>query len=363
MRPKLPLPVIILLIGLPTGFGSFAGALAEAPPMLPTNHPPQLPAPFPSPSALGPFGSSIPTSTLPREVLESAASPGENPLAPDQLLVFALQRYLDNRGISPGPLDGVPGPQTKTAWKVYLATRAPGGQASEGSPAQVSSPASLFRTYAVTSADIERVQPLGKSWLEKSQQSRLDFETVLECVAETFHSSQHFVRLLNPGLDWSSLAPGAVVTVPRLIPPAVSAKASVVRISIAEKVLQAFDARSNLLVHFPCSIAQRIEKRPLGELEIVALADHPNYLFNPDNFPESAEARELGRKFILPPGPNNPVGTVWMGLNRAGYGIHGTPRPEEVGRTESHGCFRLANWNAELLLKLVHLGTRVVVVP
>ena len=69
------------------------------------------------------------------------------------------------------------------------------------------------------------------------------------------------------------------------------------------------------------------------------------------------------QKLTVQPGPNNPVGTVWIGLDRPGYGIHGTPRPEQVGRTESHGCFRLANWNAEYLLQLVRIGTSVLVEP
>jgi hypothetical protein len=73
-------------------------------------------------------------------------------------------------------------------------------------------------------------------------------------------------------------------------------------------------------------------------------------------FPESPESRTVGRKLRIPPGPNNPVGVAWIGLNRTGYGIHGTPKPEEVGRTESHGCFRLANWNAELLRRMAWPG-------
>jgi lipoprotein-anchoring transpeptidase ErfK/SrfK len=92
---------------------------------------------------------------------------------------------------------------------------------------------------------------------------------------------------------------------------------------------------------------------------VEVLAPDPNYTLNPELFPDSEEGRQLGRKLILPPGPNNPVGTAWIGLNRSGYGIHGTPEPEKVGRTESLGCFRLANWNAELLLSLVRVGTPV----
>ena len=80
-------------------------------------------------------------------------------------------------------------------------------------------------------------------------------------------------------------------------------------------------------------------------------------------FPESPEARELKTKLVLPPGPNNPMGVAWISLDKPGYGIHGTPSPEQVGRTESHGCFRLANWNAEYLLKLAWVGMPVYVEP
>jgi lipoprotein-anchoring transpeptidase ErfK/SrfK len=128
-------------------------------------------------------------------------------------------------------------------------------------------------------------------------------------------------------------------------------------------VLHGYDAQTNLLLHFPCSIAARVEKRPLGRLTVVTAAALPNYTFNPELFPESAEARALNRKLTLPPGPNNPVGVAWIGLDRPGYGIHGTPRPEDVGRTESHGCFRLANWDAALLLRLVWPGLPVYVEP
>ena len=125
----------------------------------------------------------------------------------------------------------------------------------------------------------------------------------------------------------------------------------------------AFDAQTNLLAHFPCSIAARVEKRPAGELHVSAVAPNPDYTFNPEVFPESPEAQQLKTKLVLPPGPNNPVGTAWISLDKPGYGMHGTPSPEQVGRTESHGCFRLANWNAEHLLKLVAVGTPVFVEP
>jgi lipoprotein-anchoring transpeptidase ErfK/SrfK len=153
------------------------------------------------------------------------------------------------------------------------------------------------------------------------------------------------------------------LNVPAIAPPPVTAKAASVFIHLGSKTLEAFDAAGNLLAHFPCSIARKVEKRPVGELQVTAVIPHPNYTFNPEVFPESEEGRQLGRKLVLPTGPNNPVGVAWIGLSLPGYGIHGTPSPEEVGRTESHGCFRLANWNAEHLARLVTVGTPVTVEP
>ena len=104
-----------------------------------------------------------------------------------------------------------------------------------------------------------------------------------------------------------------------------------------------------------------MEKRPVGELRVAVIVQNPDYTFDPTIFPESSEARMIKRKLKIPAGPNNPVGTAWIGLDKPGYGIHGTPRPEDVGRTESHGCFRLANSNAEHLAKLVWIGLPVYV--
>jgi lipoprotein-anchoring transpeptidase ErfK/SrfK len=124
-----------------------------------------------------------------------------------------------------------------------------------------------------------------------------------------------------------------------------------------------FGKNTNLIAHFPCSIASKVEKRPVGALHVANAAANPTYLFDPKVFSESAEAKKIGRKLTIPAGPNNPVGTAWIGLSRPGYGIHGTPKPEQVGRTESHGCFRLANWNAEHLLQMSWAGMPVYIEP
>ncbi|MCI0535471.1 MAG: L,D-transpeptidase [Verrucomicrobiales bacterium] len=279
--------------------------------------------------------------------------------------ILEVQVALARQGISPGCIDGKYGPQTRAALRAFQARERINlsGDVDARTKALLPLREPTFTTYTVSSNDLSRLMPVGQTWLQKSLQERLDYETILELVAERGHAHPNLIRSLNHGIDWTNVVAGTVVTMPNVRYPVPSAKAAFVRIRLAEKTLEAFDAGTNLLAHFPCSIARRVEKRPVGQLQVEKVATNPNYRFDPEVFPESAEARELGRVLMIPPGPNNPVGTAWIGLDRPGYGIHGTPRPEEVGRTESHGCFRLANWNAEYLLQLISVGTPVLVEP
>jgi lipoprotein-anchoring transpeptidase ErfK/SrfK len=278
--------------------------------------------------------------------------------------IFEAQLVLERRDISCGSMDGSSGSQTRAAIRAFQRQqKIPiSGQLDAETKSKLLLSAPAFTTYAVTSNDLARLQPLSKTWLGKSQQSALDFETVLELVAEKSHAHPALIRRLNPNVNWTNVIAGTVLQVPDFAagdPP--PGKAAFVKISLSEKFMEAFDEQTNLLAHFPCSIARRVEKRPVGELHVSVIAPHPNYTFDPALFPESPEAQRIKAKLLLPPGPNNPVGTVWIGLDRPGYGMHGTPNPEQVGRTESHGCFRLANWNAERLLKLAWIGMPVYV--
>lgn len=276
-----------------------------------------------------------------------------------------VQIALARRAISSGSIDSVNGAQTRAA---LLAFQRANGLSATGELDVATRTALTLETapltrYIVTSNDLARLQPISKTWLGKSQQSSLDYETLLELVAEKGHASPTLTRKLNPGVNWTNVAVGDELKIPAVEYPATKKKAALIRISLAERCLQAFDESTNLLAHFPCSIAAKFEKRPVGELHVVAVAPNPDYTFNPEVFPESEEAQQLKTKLILPPGPNNPVGTAWISLDKPGYGMHGTPSPEQVGRTESHGCFRLANWNAEYLIRLVWVGMPVFVEP
>lgn len=289
--------------------------------------------------------------------------PNEFPRAPQNIL--EAQIVLARRGFSSGSIDGVNGAQTQAALRAWQQTRrlAGTGELDAATRATLLLELPPLGNYVITSNELARLQPLKATWLGKSLQTALDYETILELVAERGQASPNLLRRLNPGVNWTNVAPGTEIRLPEVNYPVARTKAAFVHISLREKRLQAYDAETNLLVHFPCSIAARLEKRPAGELRVVAVAPNPDYTFNPEVFPESAEAQQLKTKLILPPGPNNPVGTAWISLDKPGYGIHGTPSPEQVGRTESHGCFRLANWNAEYLLQLVTIGLPVYVEP
>ncbi len=279
--------------------------------------------------------------------------------------VFEAQVALARRAISPGSLDAAIGSQTRAALAAFQRSQKlfATGTLDTNTRSLLTLDSPLLADYVITTNDLARLQPLGQTWLAKSEQSALDFETLLELVAEKAHAYPILIQKLNPDVNWTNVLAGTVLKISDVNYPEPASQAAFVVIHLSEKYLEAFDAETNLLAHFPCSIAARVEKRPVGELHVAVVAPHPNYTVDPALFPESVELQALGHKLILPPGPNNPVGVAWIGLDKPGYGMHGTPSPEQVGRTESHGCFRLANWDAEYLLKLVWIGMPVEVLP
>jgi lipoprotein-anchoring transpeptidase ErfK/SrfK len=299
----------------------------------------------------------------PKPIVVLRQSPADFPRPVNDVL--EAQIALARRGISPGSIDAALGSQTREAITVFqeLENLPLTAKLDADTRAKLTLDAPILTTYIVTTNDLARLQPIGKTWLEKSQQSALDFETELELAAEKSHSHPLLIEKLNPNVKWTNIPAGTVLQIPDVNYPEPSDKAAFVTIHLSENFLEAFDEDTNLLAHFPCSIAAKVEKRPVGELHVVVIAPNPNYTVDPELFPESDELQAIGHKLILPPGPNNPVGVAWIGLDKTGYGIHGTPNPEQIGRTESHGCFRLANWDAEYLLKLAWVGMPVFVEP
>ena len=278
---------------------------------------------------------------------------------------FEIQVALDRAGYSPGSIDGFTGPQTQAALIAFQHNNGLKVTGIADTPTKeklrLEQAALVART--ITESELAQVRPLGKSWTEKSKQESLAFESVLEMLAEQHHCSPRYLMRINPTIVWSSVSANTQVKVPNTAMPGPAIRAALIHIQLAQRLLDVYDADNKLVARFPCSIATKADKRPVGDLTITAIAEQADYTFNPANFPSSPEARSGSGTLVIQPGPNNPVGTTWLSLSKASYGIHGTPDPEKVGRTTSLGCFRLSNWNAQRLAGMVEVGTPVRVDP
>jgi len=276
-----------------------------------------------------------------------------------------LQIALARNGFSPGSIDGVKGKQSRQALIAYQLARGldPTGVLDEATKAYLKIEEPIHAEIEITEATLSAIDPRPQSWIERGQRARMAYNSVLELVAEKTQSDPDYIRTLNPGIDWNRLRPGDRVRTPSVGPFRISQALDHILIRLEERTLTAVHTSGETLFHCPVSIARNVNKRPRGELRVKVRVADPNYTFNPAILSATAASEGITQKFIIQPGPNNPVGSVWIGLNRPSYGIHGTPEPEKVGRTESSGCFRLANWNAETLLEAVEVGTIVIVQP
>ena len=276
-----------------------------------------------------------------------------------------LQIALAREGFSPGSIDGTNGSQTKRALLAYqTAHKLPLTGIFDVTTAhdlKIQEP--VFITRELTRADFSDVGNKPPNWQALGALDKLRFYSLREMIAEQSQSDPDLIDSLNPDTNWHDLSIGDTIFIPYVPPFRVNETAAYLQIKLSERALQAFSADHRLLFHCPVSIARRIEKRPSGELRVNVRVNEPNYTFNPAILTSTAEREGITQKFIIQPGPNNPVGTVWVGLNLPSYGIHGTPEPEKVGRTESSGCFRLANWNAQTVLHAVHVNMPVFVEP
>ena len=272
---------------------------------------------------------------------------------------LALQVLLDRRHLSCNCIDGIWGPRTEIA---LLTWQALNGLPTTGIPdasvleaLAVGPP--VLTPYTVTEADAATLGPFPADWEEKSKLPALRYETLQEMLAEKGHLSQRALQGLNPEVAWPNPPAGTEIILPDCTaekPP----RAGSIRITLARTEIAVYTVDGTLAALFPCSIARDKSHRPDGTLTVRAVAPDPNYTYDPQLFDPGGEKTV---KLIIPPGPNNPVGLAWIGLSLQGYGMHGTPIPENIGRAESRGCFRLANWNAVKLLQMVEIGTPVVI--
>jgi len=271
--------------------------------------------------------------------------------------VFATQVMLDRARFSPGVIDGYGGGNTARAVKAYQRTNgmSPTGYVDPALLAALRGDGAepVVKRYALIEADLAGPfgdLPEGMEALSKVEATH--YESAAEAIAEKFHMSQELLRALNP--DINRAAPGDTITVAATR--AVPIEATVERIEVDGRAaaLRAYAADGRLLAAYPATVGSADFPSPNGKMEVRAIAPAPAYYFSP-------EGRDWGpdRRLTIAPGPNNPVGSTWIDLTKEGYGIHGTPYPRLIGKTPSHGCVRLTNWDAQELAKAVEKGTTV----
>lgn len=334
----------------------------------------RIQGPAPEPIAPRPIPRSAPVPMPPLRPVPAprpAPAPVPKPPPPPEATttpldaLFAAQVRLDRDHFSPGGIDGRWGRKSENALAAWQKkNRLPiTGNLDATSRAILGNTNGILTTYTVTAADHAALTPYPKSWLARSQQERLGFATIEEMVAEKFHLYRATLRRLNPQVLWPNPPAGVLLTVPAVASRPLP-ELSRIEIRLEQRTLRAYDKEGQLAAHFPCSIAADKAKRPVHEtLRVTVWAENPEYTFDPELFSEDPEAVAIGKRLRIPPGPNNPVGVAWIGLDRPGYGLHGTPAPEDISRTESHGCFRLTNWDARKLVHAVRKGLPVVVLP
>ena len=283
---------------------------------------------------------------------------------------LAVQICLDRAGFSCNTIDGVWGGKSQRALEAYCRQR---GVRIPASPEDAydrlfADVKDIFRIETVTQSDLDALVQMPDSPAEKAKLPKMGYSTIKEMFAERGHLSRRAMERMNPGVDWDHIQPGLKLVIPDF--PSIDEnlsiwkrqkkhpEAALVKVALSKFEISAYDANGRQLALFPCSIAgNKAKLPPAGELKIVTAIENPNYTYTPDFVPAGQKAS----KYILMDGPRNPVGVAWMGLNLPTYGIHGTPRPESIGCAESHGCFRLSNWNAARLFALCKPGTKVVI--
>jgi lipoprotein-anchoring transpeptidase ErfK/SrfK len=271
------------------------------------------------------------------------------PAVVDQQML-ATQVMLDRAGFSPGEIDAVHGTSTDRALAAYKNN---GGNAD-------ALPADPLTDYTITEQDAAGpfTPSIPSDMMEMSKLPALGYTSILEMLGERLHASPALLKRLNPA---ATFAGGETIRVPNVSSQNEGTNAAVTAVTVTVRKstsdLTVTDATGRILMYAPVTTGSEHDPLPIGEWKVNGVQRDPTFHYNPALF---WDAERGHAKASIPSGPNNPVGVVWVDISRPHYGLHGTPEPSKIGKTESHGCVRLTNWDAVKLASLVRPGTRVV---